>query len=60
MPLEYTLDCQDELLIAVAFHTYTREWVTAEPPNAARAWHLCCAIYECHGIPLPEADLSMI
>lgn len=50
---------QDELLIAVALHGYAREWASAEPRNAERAWELCVAICESHGLDPAEAVLRL-
>lgn len=59
MAPEYTLNRQDELLIAVALFDYSREWAEAEPWNAERAWFLCRVVCECHELTPSEAILEL-
>ncbi|WP_114579515.1 hypothetical protein [Saliphagus sp. LR7] len=59
MAPDYTLDRNDELLIAVSLFEYSREWEIAEPWNAERAWFLCRVICERHGLSPSEAVLEL-
>lgn len=59
MAHDHTLDRQDELLVAVALFEYSREWATAKPVNAERAWFLCRVICERHGLTPGEAVLEI-
>ncbi|WP_114579494.1 hypothetical protein [Saliphagus sp. LR7] len=60
MASDYTLDRHDELLIAIPLFEHSREWATAEPTNAERAWFLCRVVCERHGLTPSEAILEIV
>ncbi len=59
MAPDHTLDRQDELLIAVALGEFAREWESAEPLNAERAWFICRVICERHRLTPSEALVEL-
>ncbi|MWV65654.1 hypothetical protein GRS48_12610 [Halorubrum sp. JWXQ-INN 858] len=50
---------QDDLLVVVGLCLYAREFETAEPRNAERAWMLAEQLAERHGLSPAEAVLQL-